>query len=307
MSLGSVFTTTMLAFLPLSGTATTYTAHSGKDKVTKGTELMKQVFYHFHSNYEMERIHKVGFYQESMSKARTVYYLAEGIVDIYIPCNLNQISNAAIKPVRTRKKAYKKVNEEKLLMGNASDMARSSIWRPNSFLNEKNRVNYTYRYDEDTLINSLDACIISFKPENGKGHVSGKLYVDKETFAIFKIEYKPDVTGSEIWKSVSWTEDFVFNEGAYDLHQVTYRGVSKDHYSYDAKLVMSQLEVVHSIPASEAYISERVSLFEKAGNDFSDSFWSGYQHLKPASETENEEIIASKESPGTLPSSQIMN
>ncbi len=268
---------------------------SAEAKAVAGQSLMKSVFDRFHINYEMSRTHKIGYYKESMSDADAIYYLADGIVDIYIPSNLNQIENASISPIKTRKKAFKEVKEENLLFGNASDMARSSVWRPNSFLSEKNRTHYTFIYQGDTTIDENDVSIVAFEPSSkSHGEAVGKIYVDKLSFAILKIDYKPIVHHSKYWSKVSWIEEFKFRNGAYELANVKFHGISiENDVQYDAILVMDQLEVLSRIPENETYIRENVSLFEKADEEFTESFWEGYDFLKRAL-TPNQQLISKK-------------
>ncbi|MEP0984858.1 hypothetical protein [Ekhidna sp.] len=261
--------------------------NSAEARALEGQSVMETVFDRFHINYEMSRTHKIGYYKESMSDSQSIYYLADGIVDIYIPSNLNQIENASISPIKTRKKAFKDINEENLLFGNASDMARSSVWRPNSFLSEKNRDNYTFSNQGDSTIGENTVSIIAFQPSKTHGKANGKIYVDKSSFAILKIDYRPIVHHSKYWSKVSWTEEFKFKNGAYELANVMFRGVSiENNFQYDAVLIMDQLEVLSRIPENDSYIRENVSLFEKADDEFTESFWEGYDFLKRSLDAE---------------------
>lgn len=260
---------------------------SAEARAIAGQSIMEDVFDRFHINYEMSRTHNIGYYKESMSDTQSVYYLADGIVDIYIPSNLNQSENASINPIKTRKKAFKEVDEEKLLFGNASDMARSSIWRPNSFLSEKNRTHYKFTYLVDSIYNEEEVSIISFEPTKTHGEATGKIYVDKSSLAIVKIDYNPIVHHSKYWSKVAWTEEFKFKNGAYELSSVTFHGVSiGKEFQYDAMLVMDQLEVLSRMPQNESLIQENVSLFEKADDEFTEAFWEGYDFLKKALDSE---------------------
>ncbi|MEP1035312.1 hypothetical protein [Ekhidna sp.] len=260
---------------------------SAEAKAIAGQSIMEMVFDRFHINYEMSRTHKIGYYKESMSDSQSIYYLADGIVDIYIPSNLNQIENASISPRKTRKKAFKEINEENLLFGNASDMARSSVWRPNSFLSEKNRDHYRFSLDGDSILDKSEVSIIAFTPAKANGKAAGKIYVDKSSFAILKIDYNPIVHHSKYWSKVSWTEEFKFKNGAYELSNVEFHGISiENNFQYDAILVMDQLEVLSQMPQNELFLPENVSLFEKADDEFTESFWEGYDFLKRSLDSE---------------------
>ena len=251
------------------------------DRSIKGKVIMKRAFDRFHINYEMSRLHKVGYYGESMADSSEIYYSAESIVEIYIPHNLDQNKNASIIPIKARKVANKEIDSEDLLYGNASDMARSSIWRPHSFVGEKSRKNHRFEYLRDSAIDGSTVFVISFEPKKNKGFASGKLYIDKESYAIIKTEYTPLVKNSKVWKQVSWSEEFEFRNGAYELSKVYFFGKSfDDRFSYNAILVMNQLEVVSSFPEYEGFIRESESLFETASEEFGEDFWKGYDFLR---------------------------
>ncbi len=295
MSLVTLLLNTTLSFFLSNGDLYKNGNLSEEEKVIAGSAIMNRVFDRFHINYEMSRTHKIGYYREVMLDSQSVHYLAEGIVDIYVPCNLNQIENASIQPLRTRKKAYKEVDPESILLGNASDMARSSIWRPNSFLNEKNRDNYVFQYLSDSQFNDFHVAVIAFKPANAKGEVSGQMFIDTKSLAIIKIDYTPDATNSDLWSSVSWTEEFRFKNGAFELSAVKFQGFSSENtHQYKATLVMDQLEVINRIPQNDLFINENISLFEEANDDFSQAFWRGYYHLKRLLDTQENTLLAGK-------------
>lgn len=266
---------------------------SSEIQIQKGHSLMEIVFDRFHINYEMSRTHKIGYYKETMSDSISPYYQAEGIVDIYIPSNLNQVENAFVSPIKARKTVFKEVVYENLLFGNASDMARSSIWRPHSFLGEKNRADYTFTYASDSQLESEDLIVIDFKPKKDNGFAVGKIFVDKASYAIVKVEYSPIVRKSKVWERVSWTEEFQYKNGAYELSNVSFSGQSIENITYEAMLIMDQLEVVSRIPQTEVFIKEDVSLFEKAEEVSSENFWEGFDFLKQKLKPE-ELFIASK-------------
>ncbi|WP_420576087.1 hypothetical protein [Ekhidna sp.] len=264
------------------GMAATKQNDTSKKAVETGSSIMREVFIRFHSNYEMSRLHKMGYYQESVSDSNSIYYLAEGIIDVYIPSNLNHSDNASVYPIKTRKKAFKEIDVNKLLFGNASDMARSSIWRPNSFLNEKNRDSYTYSYAGETRIKSDDVKIIEFEPAEGShGNVKGRIYIDPLYYGIIKIEYTPLTTSSKVWEEVTWSENFEFRNGAYELVNVTFKGKStEDNFHYEAFLAMDQQETLSEIPQHMVFIGDNVPLFDTATEISTDSFWEGFEFLK---------------------------
>lgn len=250
--------------------------------VMTGRSLMETVFDRFHLNYEMDRQHMIGYYKESMSDWNSLYYLAEGIMDIYVPSNVDKLKEALVRPIRTRKKVFRDVDIiNEVLGGNASDMAQSSIWRKGSFLHPKNRDNYDYQYAGYTNMGDHEVFIVEFEPINKKGNTHGKIYVDYESHAILKIEYFPILKDWAFWESVSWTEEYEKRNGIYELFSVSFDGISThNEFNYHALLVVNECFSIDEIPNEYRLLSSQHSFFEEAAEDFSDSFWNGFNFMK---------------------------
>ncbi len=250
--------------------------------VMTGPSIMEKVFNRFHINYEMGRQHMVGYYQESMTDWEKTYYVAEGIMDIYTPSNMDKLDHPLVKPLRTRKKVFNEIDLiNEVLGGNASDMAQSSIWREQSFLSPKNRRNYEYYYSDATSMGSHEVLIVDFEPKNNKGNTKGKLYVDEESLAIIKIEYHPIIRDFSYWESVSWTEEYEQKNGMFEMISVSFSGTSTNHeYNYHALLVINQSNPITTLPEDIPLLDVYDSFFEEAQDDFTDSFWTGFNFMK---------------------------
>ena len=254
--------------------------------VMTGPSIMEQVFNRFHINYEMGRQHMVGYYQESMADWEKTYYVAEGIMDIYTPSNMDKLDYPLVKPLRTRKKVFNEIDLiDEVLGGNASDMAQSSIWREQSFLSPKNRKNYDYFYSGATTMGTHDVLIVDFEPKNNKGNTKGKLYVEDESLAILKIEYHPIIRDFSHWESVSWTEEYEQKNGMFEMISVSFSGTSTNHeFNYHALLVINQSNPITALPEDIPMLDVYDSFFEQAQDDFTDSFWTGFNFMKLDSE-----------------------
>ncbi len=259
------------------------TMHLDEVTIVSGNVLMNDVFNRFHLNYEMSRQHMLGYYKENLLDTDSMYYLAEGIVDIYIPSNMT-FDHALVNPIKTRKKVFRVLDDDHVYMsGNASDMAQSSIWRKGSFLNPKNRKNYEFIYVGSSNIGDKDVFIVEFEPKNSKGDTEGKIYIEEETLAVIKLEYHPKLKGSNFWKSVSWVEEYYEKNGIYELFRVSYTGTWQDFrqdYTYNALLVVNESRVTNDLPEDTFLLTEYDSFFHEAKEDFSDSFWDGYNYIK---------------------------
>ncbi len=256
--------------------------HLEEVTVMTGPFIMEKVFDRFHINYEMGRQHMVGYYQESMTDWEKTYYVAEGIMDIYTPSNMDKLDHPLVRPLRTRKRVFSDVDViNEVLGGNASDMAQSSIWREESFLSLKNRKNYDFFYAGATTMGNHEVLIVDFEPKNNKGNTKGKLYVEEESLAILKIEYHPIIRDFSFWESVSWTEEYEQRNGLFHLMSVSFSGTSTNNeFNYKALLVINESTPISDLPEDVYLLSVDDFFFEEAQDDFSDSFWAGFNFIK---------------------------
>ncbi|NQZ76238.1 MAG: hypothetical protein HRT61_09020, partial [Ekhidna sp.] len=196
--------------------------------------------------------------------------------------NIDKYSTPLVKPLRTRKKVFQNsLESEDILGGNASDMAQSSIWRSGSFLDQKNRKNYDYFYTGTTNMGSYEVLIVEFEPKNTKGNTTGKIYIEQESLAIIQIEYQPIIERYSFWESVSWKEEYDQKDGVFQLVGVTFNGNSlSKNYNYEAILVINESKVISEVPDMELAMNIDDSFFENAEDDFSDSFWTGFNFVK---------------------------
>jgi len=250
--------------------------------VKTGTSVMEEVFDRFHLNYEMGNQHMVGYYMESMSNHEGTNYVAEGIMDIYTPSNTTKNVVPLVKPLRTRKKVFREVDEiDDVLGGNASDMAHSSIWRDGSFLTPKNRKNYDFFYAGATNIGDHNVLIVDFEPSSAKGDTKGKLYVEEESMAIVRIEYTPIIDDWTFWEHVSWTEEYDLRNGLFEMTSVSFSGTSTNNeFDYKALLVINESRTIDQFPSNSEFLDHYDSFFYEAKEDFTDTFWAGFNFMK---------------------------
>ena len=250
--------------------------------VTSGPQIMERVFNNFHLNYIMEPLHLETYYLESLRDTLGFNYVTEGILDVYTPSNVDRYGFPWAHLQRSRKRIYKPVEVNDFLAGNASDMAHHSIWRFDSFLNERNRNKYEYYYDGTGKIGAHDVLIIEFEPKTKRGNTTGKLYIDDITFAILKMEYHPNTTKSDFWDYVYWTEEFELIDGSFELVNVSYEGHSEERErKYEAVLVINNSSINYEIPENQVLMGTDKTLFEAADDTKSaESFWLGFNSIR---------------------------
>jgi len=263
------------------------------DEVTVivGPEVLDEFQIRTIVNYEMEAQRMTSYYKEKLVGNDSLFYLAEGILDIYEPSNVSD-KKVQINPIRTRRKVMRDIdpNQITLISGSAFDMVKSSIWRENTFLSDENIQNYEFEFLGKVPYNERKVFRIIFFPKNSKGYISGEMFIEEESYAIVKLVYEPEVKSNMIWSWVKWTEEFDNFNGNYQLTCVTFNGKWEEmntKFEYEALLINS--DFIKSKPEYilNPTITKKDIFVEKAADDFSEAFWDGYNFLKLTdSETE---------------------
>ncbi|MFY0601092.1 MAG: carboxypeptidase-like regulatory domain-containing protein [Cyclobacteriaceae bacterium] len=253
-------------------------------RVLTGDVLMGRVFSKMLTNYDQENQRMTSYYKEKLSSDDSLCYLAEGVMDIFRPSWFSK-EEVKINPLRTRKKVIREINEDQvtLIGGHAFDMIVPSVWRKDSFLDTKNRDAYEFIYEGKMAFGEHDIYLVSFQPKSKKGYVSGRLYVEDETYAIIKMEYEPQVSKKSFWSWVRWTEEYEQVEGVYQLTRVSYDGEWLEYgkiLDYSALLVNNKMATVRDAPEMKAGIRNNGVFFEEASYDFTGSFWTGFNYIK---------------------------
>ncbi|MEP0365667.1 MAG: carboxypeptidase-like regulatory domain-containing protein [Cyclobacteriaceae bacterium] len=256
--------------------------------VLTGDILMDRVFRSTITNYDQERKQMTSYYKEKLSRRDSMYYLAEGIMNIYRPGWLSS-EEVQIEPLRTRKRVDISYNQEDVIPinGHAYDMIVPSIWREGSFLDVKNRKHYEFTYEGRMSYRDRAVYMVSFSPANNKGYISGKLYIEDETFAIVRMEYEPDPGSSKFWKWAKWVEEYEPMYGLYYLTLVSFEGSFLDYnktYDYSALLVNNDISSPEGVPVLDSVIGKKDIFFDQASFDFTDSFWKGFNYIKLTAE-----------------------
>ncbi len=255
-------------------------------EVTTGESILEKVFNTLRLNYELDQQHMVCYYKESLAETSGLYYLAEGILDVFQPSDVSS-EDIEISPIKTRKQEFMPIDEELVLVhGHASDMLESIVRREKSFVQEDNFRHYDYQYEGISEYNGEEVLIISFEPNSKKANTRGFLYVDGESYAVIKAEYFPLVEGHPFWDEVSWTEEFSKTGVMWNLNRVTYSGkwtLDEVQYMYESMLVVNESQVVDVPPALGLLLGEKDVFFD-AASDFSEDFWEEHNYIKLSKE-----------------------
>lgn len=250
--------------------------------VMTGEYIIEKVLERLRTNYELGSQYLMCYYKERMRGNEELYYLAEGILDVYQPSHLSGRS-PEISPIKTRKREFALLDEEMTMVhGHAGDMLNSIVRRGGSFIQPKNFKDYDFEYTALSEYNGKEVFVLSFQPKTKKGSAQGKIFVDSESYAIIKTEYYPRVTKKGFWEEVSWTEEFNKEGILWNLSRVTYNGkwiYEGIEYRYESLLLVNESKPV-KIPPALGLLLEEKDIFFNAASDFTENFWEGYNYMK---------------------------
>jgi len=244
-----------------------------------GEQLVKRSMNRVFTNYSMSRLKLRGYYKESMKRSGNLGYLAEGIVDVFVPLDYQRATQIPqVLPVQTRRKIIDSLDFD-LVTGHASDMAHSSLWRKGSFLNNDQLKNYEFIYDGYQNLENQGVYIVNFEPKNWRGVAQGRIYIDEETYAILKLEYEMLTSDSPDWDQVVWVEEYQMLGGIFELFRVSYKGTYLQDQEYTAELIIHQSESIPAIPSANFY-DEQAAFFNEASDNFDNTFWGDYNFME---------------------------
>ncbi|WP_258102021.1 hypothetical protein [Marinoscillum pacificum] len=253
------------------------------ESINTGNSIMREFWNRKITNYDLNAYWTTSYYKEKLLNEDKLIYLAEGILDILKPANVNE-EGVKISPIKTRKMVEGNFTLDPVyIQGNAFDMVVSSIWRENSFLSPKAVKHYEFTYEGKQSFGDKKVFIIKFEPATGKGYVSGTLYINEGDYAIIKMEYSPDSSLSEFWESVKWEEEYELNNGSYVLSSVRYNGTYHDlgdECHFESILLNNEISTKDISQFPESELQEKDIFLKEASSDFNDSFWGDFNYLK---------------------------
>lgn len=253
--------------------------------VRSGISIMSNVLNRIDFNYEYSHQSALCYFREKLSSQLNTQYIAEGVLDIYLPNNYST-NDIQISDVKSRRKSFTSEEEADftLIKGHASDMIQSIVWRKNSFLNDKYRKHYEFTYDGVTQYNGKEVLIVKFWPVTRKGKFHGTMFVDITSYAIIKVDYIPDTSKNRFWDSVRWTEEFDYRDGRWFLSRVSYEGEwfeNDEKYSFESMLVVNVVSTVDNVPAMGLLMSKNDVYYEEVKDEmFTEEFWKGFSFVK---------------------------
>lgn len=248
-----------------------------------GKKIIKDLINHRQINYEYDDLLLTTYYKETIHAGDEVCYLAEGILDIYLPTIYSK-NKPAIEVMKSRKKEYVSLDSIKapIINGHARDMLEGSMRRERSFLEHDEIDNYKFSVVGVSRFQDKEVVKVSFEPANDKGIAKGVLYVDGASHALVKTVYYPVVSNQKFWTEVKWIEEYTEVDGSWYLKYAYYSGKWEEGsqiYAFNALLLVTEFEQVDQPPQMNNTLEDNAVFFDEAV-ETSDLFWEDYNFLK---------------------------
>lgn len=246
-------------------------------------DIMTEVFQRFHLNYDMHDQFMLSYYRESITHQDSINYMAEGILELMMTSDVGE-APSLVRPIKHRVKVLEPVSHEGLAAksGHATEMVESSIWNKYSFLREKYRWNYEYNLIGTEIHRDESIYVIDFVPANKKGSMAGRIYVDKATYAIIRLEYT--LFNNLDFDTEVWIEEFQHHDLIYYLLRVSFEGTWEEDgkkYVFRSMIINTEVESDHDPENLEGFMLGNSLTFLIANQgDFTDEFWEDYNYIK---------------------------
>ena len=164
--------------------------------------FIQRVFKQKETNYYSDHAIMTAFYRETIKKRKKNASLSEAVLEIYKrPSNSNK--KDAIKLIKARKNTnYSKLDTIalKLLGGPFSTLYSDIIKYPEYIFVDDNLSHYDFSFDTTSQINGNEVYVIKFKqyPNVLTPLYYGELYIDVQSLALIRAEYKLDVSDKNL-------------------------------------------------------------------------------------------------------------
>jgi len=282
-------------------------------------ELVKAAIQKIEPNYSKRANLMTGFYRETIQKRHKYINISEAVVHIYKGAyKISDIENDRIQVLKGRNIVSPKAADTlnvKFLGGPNMSIYMDVVKNPDVLLSEDALPCYSYKMGETTTLNDRLQYVVHFQPQTVvlMPLYAGTFYIDLETLAITRAEFKMDM--KEKLKVI----DLILKEKPKGLrfspeevsYIVTYRQQKdKTYLNYirneirfkcdwkrkffatnytiidETVITDNQENDVVKIPVKEAF-SVKQSLSQEVSAYFDDDFWGGYNIIEPTESLEN--------------------
>ncbi len=275
--------------------------------------IVKQAIHAIPDNYESKESMLTGFYRETVSKRSHFINISEAVIGLYKTSYADRkIDKDRVNIIMGRKLLSEKSSDTlsvKLLGGPNLSTYVDYVKNPYELLNEETLDNYHFKMDKSVYMDNRLQYVISFEPKANLEYALyyGKLYIDKETYAITRIETSLDMRDRnkvihEILKKkpiglnfkpqeLSFVIDYKEHNGrmclSYVRNEVKFKCDWKKKLFYTEYSIVSEMAVtdmrddeVEKISYRESF-KDNSSLSDKVSSFYDENYWGAYNIIAP--------------------------
>jgi hypothetical protein len=264
-------------------------------------------------NYEQQPTLLTGFYRETARKRSHYISISEAVVNLYKTAYKERSANRdRVQIIKGRKLMSEKSGDTlgvKLIGGPSLSLYMDVVKNPGDLLNETTLGYYEFKMEKSAFIDLRQQYIISFKPVVSVDNALffGKLYIDKNSFAITRMELSLDMSDRDkvtqsilqrkpfglIFKPQQLTFLINYKERngkmclSYIRNEVQFkcdwnRRLFHTEYGVVSEMVVTDLvdNGVQKIPYKESF-HDSDAFEDKVSAFYDDDFWGSYNILAP--------------------------
>ena len=162
--------------------------------------IVAQAIRNIRKNYEVKPTLMTGFYRETARKRNHFINVSEAVVHMFkTGYDVRNASGDRVQVIKGRKLLSEKGGDTlavRLLGGPNLSTYMDVVKNPDDFLDENTLNNYDFKMEKSVYIDRRMQYVIAFKPTVNLSYAlfEGKLFIDKESLAITKIEMSLDMS-----------------------------------------------------------------------------------------------------------------
>ena len=280
--------------------------------------LIQEAINKIPKNYSATASQLTGFYRETVQKRRNYINISEAVIDMYKTAYNENTNYDRVQVLKGRKLLSPKASDTlavKLLGGPNLSIFVDIVKNPDVLLDKETLSNFSFRMEDMTQINGRDQYVISFKPQivNPYPLYFGTFYIDKESLAFTRAEFKLDMTDRNKAstmilrkkplglhfrpENVSYVVTYQERGGvsylSYIRNEIEFKcdwrkRLFSTNYAIISEMVVTDVNMknVTEIPRREAFRADQV-LSDKVMNFYDVDFWGAYNIIEPTESLES--------------------
>jgi len=277
-------------------------------------------------NYCASPTQLTGFYRETVQKRRSYINISEAVIDMYKTAYTENTDRDRVQVLKGRKLLSQKASDTlavKLLGGPNLSIFVDIVKNPDVLLDKETLSYFSFTMENITQINGRDQYVVSFKPQTVQPYplYVGVFYVDKETLAFTRAEFRLDMTDrnkasdmilkkkpiglrfrpEEVSYVISYQERGGVNYLSYIRNEIQFkcdwrRKFFSTNYSIVSEMVATDVNMqnVTEISRKEAFRPNQI-LSDKVLDFFDENFWGAYNIIEPTESLESAVVKLKKQ------------